>query len=455
TNIEYLVEQTGATRILLAIPSASRHRRRAVLERLSDFPVHVQTIPEISDLVSGKAKVDDIRDVEVADLLGRDSVPPDDKLLRASIDGRTVMVTGAGGSIGSELCRQIILLGPRCLVLFEMSEIALYTVESELRRAADAARIDCEIVGLLGSVHHEARVREALQTYKICTVYHAAAYKHVPVVEHNILEGVYNNVFGTLHLAKAAIEAGVDTFVLISTDKAVSPTSVMGATKRLAELILQALQKEYPATCFSMVRFGNVLASSGSVVPLFRDQIRRGGPVTVTHREMIRYFMTIPEAAQLVIQAGSMAKGGDVFVLDMGQPVKIQDLARRMINLMGLTVRDDRNPDGDIAIKYTGLRPAEKLYEELLIGNDVSGTSHPRIMRATESFIDLDELTVLLDELREAALNLDRNLVREVLKRSVTEYAPSNGVEDLVFARQRGERPEHSDKVINITSRLG
>jgi FlaA1/EpsC-like NDP-sugar epimerase len=451
-----LVEETGATRILLAMPSASRHRRRAVLERLSDFPVHVQTVPEINDLVSGKARVDDIRDIDVADLLGRDAVPPDTKLLRASIEKKTVMVTGAGGSIGSELCRQILRLGPKCLLLFEVSEIALYTIEAELRNTAQAENIDCEITGLLGSVHHEARVREVLRAYKIGTVYHAAAYKHVPVVEHNILEGIHNNVFGTLHLARAAIDAGVDTFVLISTDKAVSPTSVMGATKRFAEMILQALQDKHGSTCFCMVRFGNVLASSGSVVPLFREQIRRGGPVTVTHREIIRYFMTIPEAAQLVIQAGAMAKGGDVFVLDMGQPVKIRDLARRMINLMGLTVRDDANPDGDIAIKYTGLRPAEKLYEELLIGNDVSGTSHPRIMRATEDYLRFDELRPLVDELRAATLNLDRSLARDVLKRSVAGYAPSNGIEDLVWVRQHGaDDHEHSDKVINITTRQG
>lgn len=454
-HIEHLVAATGATRILLAMPSASRHRRRLVLERLSEFPVHVQTVPEISDLVSGKARVDDIRDIDVADLLGRDAVPPDTKLLRASIDGKTVMVTGAGGSIGSELCRQIVQLGPKCLLLFEVSEIALYTIERELQHTIQDENIKCEIIGLLGSVHHEARVREVLRTYNICTVYHAAAYKHVPVVEHNILEGIHNNVFGTYHVAKAAIDAGVETFVLISTDKAVSPTSVMGATKRFAELILQALQEQYPETCFSMVRFGNVLASSGSVVPLFREQIRRGGPVTVTHREIIRYFMTIPEAAQLVIQAGAMAKGGDVFVLDMGQPVKIRELARRMINLMGLTVRDERNPDGDIAIKYTGLRPAEKLYEELLIGNDVSGTSHPRIMRAKEKFIHLPELTLLINELRQAALNLDRDLARDVLKRSVDEYAPMNGIEDLVWARQNRDADDSADKVINITSRLG
>ena len=435
-DLKQLLAKTYANRILLAIPSASRNRRRRILERLTEFPVHVQTVPEISDLVSGKARVDEIRDVDVTDLLGRDAVPPDTKLLRASIDGKAVMVTGAGGSIGAELCRQILRLGPKCLLLFEVSEIALYDIERELLETASAHGIDCEIVGLLGSIHDEERVREVLQTFRICTVYHAAAYKHVPIVERNLLAGVHNNVFGTLHLARAAIEANVENFVLISTDKAVSPTSVMGATKRVAELILQALQDEQPGIRFSMVRFGNVLASSGSVVPLFREQIRRGGPVTVTHREIIRYFMTIPEAAQLVIQAGAMAEGGEVFVLDMGQPVKIRDLARRMINLMGLTVKDDENPDGDVAIKYTGLRPAEKLYEELLIGNNVSGTRHPRIMRATEDYISLTSLEPLLAQLRLAKVNLDREQVREILKRMVSGYQPSNGIDDLIWTRK-------------------
>ena len=454
SQVERLIHDTDATRVLLAMPSASRRTRRMVLERLSDFPVHVQTIPEIRDLVTGKARVDDIRDVDVEDLLGRDAVPPDPRLLRASISGKTVMVTGAGGSIGSELCRQILEQGPKTLVLYEISEIALYHIGKELRGIAESLDLESEIVLLIGSVHHIDRVREVLQVYNINTVYHAAAYKHVDVVEHNLLEGVHNNVFGTLHLAKAAIEAGTDTFVLISTDKAVSPTSVMGATKRFAELILQGLQDENPSICFSMVRFGNVLASSGSVVPLFRDQIRKGGPVTVTHREIIRYFMTIPEAAQLVIQAGAMAKGGDVFVLDMGQPVKIRDLARRMINLMGLTVRDENNPDGDISITYTGLRPTEKLYEELLVGTDVSGTNHPRIMRASEHYMPFDDLVPLLEELRMASLHLDRNRAREVLKIAVAGYAPENGIEDLVWAKKHDVVEEEvSDKVIDITTR--
>jgi FlaA1/EpsC-like NDP-sugar epimerase len=453
-RVERLIADSEVTRVLLAMPSATRRTRRMILERLSDFPVHVQTIPEISDLVTGKARVEDIRDVDVEDLLGRDAIPPDSKLLRASITGKTVLVTGAGGSIGAELCRQILQLAPQTLVLYEISEFALYKIERELRDIAENTGSTCEIVPLIGSVHHIERVREVLEVFHINTVYHAAAYKHLPLVEYNLLEGVYNNVFGTLHVAKAAIEAGTDTFVLISTDKAVSPTSVMGATKRLAEMILQALQDEHPGIRFSMVRFGNVLASSGSVVPLFRDQIRKGGPVTVTHREIIRYFMTIPEAAQLVIQAGGMAEGGDVFVLDMGQPVKIRDLARRMINLMGLTVRDEDTPDGDIAIKYTGLRPAERLYEELLIGTDVSGTIHPRIMRANEDYIAFDELLPLIEDLRIAAEHLDRARAREVLKTAVAGYEPANGIDDLLWNKMHGKQSQAStDKVINITTR--
>ena len=452
THIETIIRDTNATRVLLALPTASRRIRRAVLEHLSQFPVHVQTIPDVSDLISGNARVDDIREVDVEDLLGRDPVPPDLELLSASIAGKRVMVTGAGGSIGAELCRQILKLGPTTLVLFEISEIALYNIEHELRR--EAGDVGCDLVALLGSVHHQDRVREVLQTFSINTIYHAAAYKHVPVVEHNLLEGVHNNVLGTLHMAQAAVDAEVDNFVLISTDKAVSPTSVMGATKRFAEMILQALQDKHDSICFCMVRFGNVLASSGSVVPLFRDQIRRGGPVTVTHRDIIRYFMTIPEAAQLVIQAGGMAKGGDVFVLDMGEPVKIQDLARRMIALTGCTVRDEKNPDGDIEIEYTGLRPAEKLFEELLIGSDVSGTQHPRIMRAEEDYLDFDVLDALVGELEAASQALDRVRTRQILLDSVGEYDPSNGIEDLVWvSQQQNSGDVEPDTVVDFPSR--
>jgi FlaA1/EpsC-like NDP-sugar epimerase len=452
TNIEAIIRDTKATRVLLAMPTASRWKRRAVLEYLSQFPVHVQTIPDVTDLISGKARVDDIREVDVEDLLGRDPVPPDLDLLSAAISGKRVMVTGAGGSIGAELCRQILRQEPTTLVLFEISEIALYEIEHELRAAAK--RIDCELVALLGSVHHKDRVREALETFSINTIYHAAAYKHVPIVEHNLLEGVHNNILGTLHLAQAAIDANVEVFLLISTDKAVSPTNVMGATKRFAEMILQALQDKHDSTRFCMVRFGNVLESSGSVVPLFRKQIREGGPVTVTHRDIIRYFMTIPEAAQLVIQAGGMAKGGDVFVLDMGEPVRIRDLAMRMIALTGCTVRDETNPEGDIEIQYTGLRPAEKLYEELLIGSDVSGTRHPRIMRARENYIEWQELQPLLAELEVASTGLDRIRARQILLDSVGEYEPSNGIEDLVWVSQQKITGDvEPEKVVDFPSK--
>ena len=452
THIEAIIRDTEATRVLLALPTASRWKRRAMLEYLSQFPVHVQTIPDMTDLISGNARVDDIREVDVEDLLGRDPVPPDLDLLSASISGKRVMVTGAGGSIGAELCRQILRQEPTTLVLFEISEIALYTIENELRNAA--RRIDCELVALLGSVHHEQRVREVLETFSINTIYHAAAYKHVPVVEHNLLEGVHNNILGTLHMAKAAIDAKVDNFVLISTDKAVSPTSVMGATKRFAEMILQALQDRHDSIQFCMVRFGNVLESSGSVVPLFREQIRKGGPVTVTHRDIIRYFMTIPEAAQLVIQAGGMAKGGDVFVLDMGEPVKILNLARRMIALTGCSVRDEANPEGDIKIEYTGLRPAEKLFEELLIGTDVSGTRHPRIMRAKEDYLDFESLDSLVGELEAASQALDRVRARQILLDSVGGYDPSNGIEDLVWvSQQKVSGGSDSETVVDFPSK--
>jgi FlaA1/EpsC-like NDP-sugar epimerase len=396
------------------------------------------TMPDVKDIVSGKARVDDISDVEVKDLLGRNPVPPIPELLDSSIKGKNVLVTWAGGSIGAELCRQILASDPERLVLLELSETALYKIERKLRKRAQDMDSDCEIVPLLGSVHHKVRMREVMDAFSIQTVYHAAAYKHVPIVEHNLFEGIHNNVFGTLYCLQSAIDAGVESFVLISTDKAVNPSSVMGATKRLAELVLQAYQGEEHDTRLCMVRFGNVLESSGSVVPLFKEQIRSGGPVTVTHRDIIRYFMTIPEAAQLVIQAGSMANGGDVFVLDMGKPVKIADLARRMINLMGLTVRDDNNPDGDIEIQYTGLRPAEKLYEELLIGSNVSGTEHPRIMRADEDFLSMEELKQCLSGLEAASQSLDYAQARELLLRSVNEYNPENGIDDLVWLRKTG-----------------
>ena len=453
-SLQKIVAELGVKRVLLAMPSVSRRKRRQIIENLENIPVHVQTMPDIADLVSGAARVDEIRDVTVADLLGRDSIPPNEMLLDACIRGKSVAVTGAGGSIGSELCRQIVQLGPKRLLLLEISEVALYEIERELRECVQRDGLGVEIIGLLGSVHHEERVRNILQTFKVDTVYHAAAYKHVPMVEHNMVEGIHNNVFGTWHTAKAAEDAAVDTFVLVSTDKAVSPVNVMGATKRFAELVLQGLNDRGSKTRFCMVRFGNVLASSGSVVPLFREQIRRGGPVTVTHPEIIRYFMTITEAAQLVIQAGSMGRGGDVFVLDMGRPVRIEDLARRMIHLMGLSVRDEDDPDGDIAIEYTGLRPAEKLYEELLIGNNVMGTEHPMILRAQEDSLPWSRVENYLQDLREAIYVFDCARARQLLLDSVDGYTPSNGVEDLVWrATHPDAAPPKKAEVTDLDSR--
>jgi FlaA1/EpsC-like NDP-sugar epimerase len=423
-------------RILLAIPSASRRRKAEILRRLESLNIHVQSVPAISDVLSGRARVDELRDIDVADLLGRDPIPPNRALLDASIHGKSVMVSGAGGSIGSELCRQIVLLAPKRLVLFENSEIALYNIERDLQAIVRSQQFNVEIFAVLGNAHHKDRVRDVMQAFGVQTVYHAAAYKHVPIVEQNLVEGVHNNVFSTLYAAEAALEVGVETFVLISTDKAVNPTNVMGATKRLAEVVLQALQTQTTRTRFCMVRFGNVLGSSGSVVPLFDDQIRRGGPVTVTHRDVRRYFMTIPESAQLVLQAGSMGTGGDVFVLDMGQPVQIDELARRMIKLTGLTLRDESNPDGDIEIQYSGLRPGEKLFEELLIGSNVTGTGHPMIMRAIEPSPTWDEVKGLLAELIIAVNRIDCRRVMQVLTMGVKEYRSAPAIHDLVFAHR-------------------
>ncbi len=453
-DLSNLIEELGVARVLLALPSVSRRRRLEIINQLEQLPIHVQTMPDTADLAAGNARVDDIREVDITDLLGRDSVPPNPKLLDACIRGKSVLVTGAGGSIGSELCLQIAQLGPKRLVLLDVSEAALYTIDQALQDRAHRNSLDIEVVALIGSAHHRERVREVLETYAIDTVYHAAAYKHVPLVEHNMIEGVHNNVFGTLHTAEAAIATGVKSFVLVSTDKAVLPTNVMGATKRFAELVLQGLNQRRSATTFSIVRFGNVLASSGSVVPLFREQIRNGGPVTVTHPEIYRYFMTIPEAASLVIQAGSMGTGGDVFVLDMGKPVRIRDLAEKMIHLMGLTVRDESQPDGDIEICYTGLRPAEKLYEELLIGSNVSGTEHRSIMRAEEDFLPWEELEPLLDQLWSACQRLDCIKAREILLHAVTGYSPTKEVEDLVWRhRNIGARVALGAKVTPLEPR--
>jgi len=429
-----LVRNLRIRRVLLALPTASKRQRKLALESLEGFPVHVQTVPSMPEIVSGEASVDQFREVDLDDLLGRDSVPPNKELMDANIAGKVVMVTGAGGSIGSELCRQILRCDPRMLLLLEQSEIALYNIEAELRAAMFAEQIQVSIVPLLGSVTHERRLLDAMRSFAVDTVYHAAAYKHVPIVEQNVLEGVHNNIIGTWRTARSAMEAGVSAFVLISTDKAVRPTNVMGATKRFAELVLQALAADANSkTCFSMVRFGNVLGSSGSVVPLFREQISQGGPVTVTHKDITRYFMTIPEAAALVIQAGSMGKGGDVFVLDMGQPMKIHAMARRMIHLSGFEVKDHKNPAGEIEIRFTGLRPGEKLYEELLLGDNVTGTAHPMIMRAQEDRFTLDEIQDMLQTLGLANRDSDCDAALAVLKHAVSGFTPSGASNDLLW----------------------
>ena len=431
-----MVRNEGVAAVLLALPSQSRRRRQEILKSIEPLSLLVQTVPDYGDILSGNARVEDVRDVDASDLLGRDPVPPNARLLDACINNKVVMVTGAGGSIGSELCRQIIRLHPAQLLLFEMSELALYNIERELKALVASENLVVEIIALLGDAHHKLRVKEILQLYGVQTIYHAAAYKHVPIVEQNVVEGIYNNVFSTWNAAEAALESRVETFVLISTDKAVNPTNVMGATKRFAEIVLQGLQTRSTHTRFCMVRFGNVLESSGSVVPLFREQIRRGGPVTVTHKDVIRYFMTIPEAAQLVLQAGSMGKGGDVFVLDMGKPVRIADLAKRMISLMGLTLRDEQNPDGDVEIVYTGLRPAEKLFEELLIGTNVTGTQHSMIMRAMEHSLPWHQVQQVLDEMSLALSRFDCDKARQLLMQTVAEYKPSGDIQDLVWARK-------------------
>ncbi|MDR6984058.1 FlaA1/EpsC-like NDP-sugar epimerase [Rheinheimera pacifica] len=421
------------SRILLALPSVSRSRRREVLDALEALPIPVQSIPGMSDLVDGSMRIDELQDVKIEDLLGRDPVAPKTKLMQANIKGKVVMVTGAGGSIGSELCRQIITSEPRVMVLFELSEFSLYTIEQELSGLISQYQLDIQLIPVMGTVQRKNRLETVMKAFKVQTVYHAAAYKHVPLVEYNVVEGVRNNVFGTWYAAEAAIASGVETFVLISTDKAVRPTNVMGASKRLAELVLQALsERQNNSTRFCMVRFGNVLGSSGSVVPLFREQIRRGGPVTVTHKDIIRYFMTIPEAAQLVIQAGAMGQGGDVFVLDMGEPVKIADLAKRMIHLMGLEVRDEIHPNGDIEILFSGLRPGEKLYEELLIGENVRETEHPRIMAADEVFLSWSQMESLLLQLDTMCDSFAVTQIIDLMKLAPTAFNYNCVSSDLV-----------------------
>ena len=431
--IEAVIHKYGISRILLAVPSASRGTRAKLIERLEPLGLPVLTIPGMTDLVDGKMKIDELQDVKIEDLLGRDAVTPIPSLLTANITGKVVMVTGAGGSIGSELCRQIILQSPLKLVLFEASEFSLYEIDKELSSTLSSKQLDVQLIPTLGTVLDQQRLQSIMQSYQVQTVYHAAAYKHVPLVEFNVIEGLRNNVFGTWHTAEAAIASEVETFVLISTDKAVRPTNVMGTTKRLAELTLQALAKRQQNTRFCMVRFGNVLGSSGSVVPLFRKQIKKGGPITLTHEDITRYFMTIPEAAQLVIQAGAMGEGGDVFVLDMGEPVKIYDLARKMVHLTGLEIKNKQNPQGDIEIKITGLRPGEKLYEELLIGEDEKPTRHPRIKAANEVYLDWPEMQALLSELSESAINYDLEKVRTLMLNAPTGFAPTDGICDLVW----------------------
>ena len=449
--IRKLIKQRSATKVLLAMPSATRSTRQAILARLESLSVQVLTIPGMADLVSGTKLYSDIKEVEIDDLLGRDAVVPRDDLLTANIKDKVVMVTGAGGSIGSELCRQILKQLPKKLILFELSEFALYAIERELNSTAKELSLNVSIFPLLGSVQRENRVQAVMESFGVQTVYHAAAYKHVPLVEHNVVEGVRNNVFGTLYTARAAIAAKVETFVLVSTDKAVRPTNVMGTTKRMAELVLQALSRDNHQTRFCMVRFGNVLGSSGSVVPLFRTQIANGGPVTVTHPDITRFFMTIPEASQLVIQAGAMGKGGDVFVLDMGNAVKIVDLAQKMIRLSGYEVRSDNNPDGDIAIEFSGLRPGEKLYEELLIGDDVTGTEHGRIMTANELYLTWKEYSVILERLDAACHDFDHELIRDILLSTPTGFAPTDGICDLVY-QQKAKNIASVNKVINFVS---
>lgn len=419
--------------ILLAIPSASRKRRNEIIEKVRGTSVGIRTVPGLMDLAQGRVTVNELRELDIEDLLGRDPVIPDPVLLGKNIAGKTVMVTGAGGSIGSELCRQILDLNPATLLLIDISEFALYAINEDLmHKIENNLELTARIRPLLASVCDEKRIRKIVSTWKPNTIYHAAAYKHVPLVEHNSEQGLHNNVFGTLTVAHVALEMGVQDFVLISTDKAVRPTNIMGTSKRLAEMVLQALAEKNVATRFSMVRFGNVLGSSGSVVPLFRKQIKDGGPITITHCDITRYFMTISEATQLVIQAGSMAAGGEVFVLDMGDPVRIVDLARNMIELTGLSVRDASNPDGDIEIKFIGLRPGEKLYEELLIGNNPVATNHARIMKATDQFIPWPELKLALDQLEMAMGRNDVHSVRSKLMELVTEFTPDAEVVDWV-----------------------
>lgn len=435
SQIEKAIQRHGVAQIVIAIPSATTPQKRQMMARLEHLGVPIKILPNLSDWVDGSAKLTEIRDLDVADLLGRDPVPPNNQLISRNITGKVVMVTGAGGSIGSELCRQIVAQRPDALVLLDHSEYALYAIDQELRATAP----ELALFAALGSVQDENLLFNLMTEYSVQTVYHAAAYKHVPIVEANVRQGLQNNVFGTLAVAKACRRADIETCVLISTDKAVRPTTAMGASKRVAELVIQAAALQAKRTRFSMVRFGNVLGSSGSVVPLFRRQLIAGGPITITHPDIIRYFMLIPEAAQLVIQAGAMARGGEVFVLDMGDPVRIVDLARSMIHLSGLTEKTDENPHGDIEIKAVGLRPGEKLYEELLIGDNVTPSGHSRILCARERHIEPSLLEKMLESLHQACLANDTDAMRRQLMNLVPEYRNADEVN-----AERAQRVENA-----------
>ncbi|MEZ5552627.1 MAG: nucleoside-diphosphate sugar epimerase/dehydratase [Pseudomonadales bacterium] len=467
-ELEALIQETDIREVFLAMPSLRPGRRREILESLEPTAVHVRTVPSVHEIMTGRRKVAELRDVQVEDILGREIVSPDPKLMQRCIRSQSVLVTGAGGSIGSELCRQIVEQKPVRLVLFEHSEFNLYSIEQELRTNIEKRQLDVELIGVLGSVLDSPHLTNVMSSFEIDTIYHVAAYKHVPIVERNIVAGIRNNVFGTLFAAQAALRAKVSNFVLISTDKAVRPTNIMGASKRLAELILQALAfEEQPelisvpgsrdssnpqsikrSTRFTMVRFGNVLDSSGSVIPIFRKQIELRGPVTVTHPEVTRYFMTIPEAAQLVIQASSLGTGGEVFVLDMGQPVKILELAQKMIRLSGLTVRDAENPDGDVAISFVGLRPGEKLFEELHIGSDIHPTGHPKIQRALENMIPWSEMVGVIHALQAAIESNDLQEIHKIFTETVDGFAVSEPLVDWMF--EIGSLPK--DNVGNLVA---
>ncbi|QKK21337.1 polysaccharide biosynthesis protein [Rhizobium indicum] len=453
SDLPVLAESLGVHNVLLALPSASRQRRNEILEHIRKARVNVRTLPDLTALAQGRIAVSDIRELEIEDLLGREAVAPRQELLDKSMRNKVVMVTGAGGSIGGELCRQILRTGPSSLILIDQNEFALYNIHAELQKLAELYKYEnMQIVPILCSVRDQDRMEHVMQSWRPQTLYHAAAYKHVPLVEHNAVEGIKNNVMGTLVAARAANKCGVSNFVLISTDKAVRPTNVMGASKRLAEMVLQALAAESATdrmrTNFSMVRFGNVLGSSGSVVPLFRQQIKDGGPVTLTHPDITRYFMTISEASQLVIQAGAMAEGGDVFLLDMGEPVRIADLARKMVELSGLAVRDEDNPEGDIELSVTGLRPGEKLFEELLIGDNPETTEHPRIMKAREDFLSWPELSRRLNALNAVLDRNDMIAARATLAELVSGYSSTGEVSDLAFT---GAEPIRLPQTIQST----